>query len=56
MYNQREKYNQSGFRRHFYRGKTKFLTFFFLHLKLRTICYKKQEKKFRKNLILEVKN
>ncbi len=51
MYNQREKYNQWGFRHHFYRVNTKFSTFFFLRLKLRTICYKKQEKKVRKILL-----
>jgi hypothetical protein len=56
MYKQREKYNQWGFRRHFYHVKIKFSTFFFLQLKLRTICYKKQEKKVRKNFILVVKN
>ncbi len=56
MYNQREKYNQWGFGRHYYCVKTKFSTFFFLHLKLRTICYKKQEKKVWKNIVLEVKN
>jgi hypothetical protein len=31
-------------------------TFFFLPLKLRTICYKKQEKKVRKNFVLLVNN
>jgi hypothetical protein len=56
MYNQREKYNQWGFRLHFYCVKTKFSTFFFLHLKLRTIFYKKQEKKVQNNFVLEVKN
>jgi hypothetical protein len=50
MYNQREKYNQWGFRRYFFCVKTKLLTFFFLYLKLQTICYKKQEKKFEKIL------
>ncbi len=55
MYNQREKYNQWGFRRHFYHVKTKFSTFFFSHLKLRILCYKKQEKKFEKILFLRWK-
>ncbi len=53
MYNQRENYNQWGFCHHFYRVKTKFSTFFFLRLKLRTIGYKKQEKKDQKNYVLQ---
>ncbi len=56
MYNQCEKYNQWGFRRHFYHVKTKFSTFFFLPPKPGTICYKKNEKKVRQNFVLVVKN
>jgi hypothetical protein len=37
----------------FFPCKNSFSTFFFLHLKLRTIFYKKQEKKVRKNFVLE---
>ncbi len=48
IYNQREKYNQWPFRSLFSYVKNFFSTFFFLHLKLRTICYKKQEKKGQK--------
>jgi hypothetical protein len=56
MYNQCEKYKQRVFRRNFYRVKTKFLTFFFLRLKLYRICNKKQKEKNRKNFVLVVKN
>ncbi len=56
IYNQREKYNQWPFRGLFSYVKIFFSIFFFLHLKLRTICYKKQEKKVRKHFVLEVKN
>ncbi len=56
IYNQREKYNQWPFRGLFSYVKNFFSTFFFFHLKLRTICYKKQEKKVQKNFVLEGKN
>ncbi len=48
IYNQRENYNQWPFCGLFSYVKIFFSTFFFLHLKLRTICYKKQEKKSSK--------
>ncbi len=56
IYNQREKYNQWPFRGLFSYVKNFFSTFFFLRLKLRTICYKKQEKKVQKKFVLEGKN
>ncbi len=56
IYNQRGKYNQWPFRSLFSYVKFFFSIFFFLHLKLRTICYTKQEKKVRKDFVLEVKN
>ncbi len=55
IYNQREKYNQWPFRGLFSYVKFFFSTFFFLHLKLRTICYKKQEKKIQKIFFLRWK-
>jgi hypothetical protein len=50
MYNQREKYNQWGFRRHFDRVNTKFSTFFFCILDFAQFAIRNKKKKFEQIL------